>query len=73
VSEQPDVIRWTRPCRDEAGRPRVHNIEVTPGGLVRLVPPIVGPTTWEPEQIDQLIVALIEARGLAQRRRTGAS
>lgn len=61
--------RWSRACRDDAGRDRVHHIEVTGSGLVRLVPPMVGATVWEPEQVDQLMVALIEARGLAQRRR----
>ncbi len=63
--------RWTLACRDEAGRDRVHNIEVTTHGVVRLLPPMVGPTLWDPEQIDRLVVALIEARGLAQRRRAG--
>jgi hypothetical protein len=44
---------------------------VTEHGVVRLLPPMVGPTQWDPEQIDRLVVALIEARGLAQRRRAG--
>lgn len=67
--EQPGRPRWTLPCRDDAGRVRVHHVEVTQHGVVRLVPPMVGPTAWDPEQIDALVVALIEARGLAQRRR----
>jgi hypothetical protein len=65
--------RWTLACRDDAGRVRVHNIEVTEHGVVRLLPPMVGPTLWDPEQIDGLVVALIEARGLALRRRSGES
>lgn len=63
--------RWTLACRDDAGRERVHHVEVTEHGVVRLLPPMVGPTQWDPEQIDRLVVALIEARGLAQRRRAG--
>jgi hypothetical protein len=66
-----DRRRWTLACRDDAGRVRVHNIEVTEHGVVRLLPPMVGPTVWDPEQIDSLVVALIEARGLAVRRRAG--
>jgi hypothetical protein len=46
---------------------------VTDHGLVRLVPPMVGPTSWEPEQIDPLLHALIEARAVAVQRRIGAS
>lgn len=73
MSEQPGRTRWTLACRDDANRIRVHHIDVTEHGVVRLVPPMVGPTAWEPEQIDALVVALIEARGLAQRRRSGGS
>lgn len=63
--------RWTLACRDDAGRERVHNIEVTEHGVVRLIPPMVGPTSWDPDQIDPLLHALIEARALAARRRAG--
>jgi hypothetical protein len=64
-----DQRRWTLPCRDEAGRERVHNVEVTSHGVVRLEPPMVGPTLWEPEQIDALLVALVEARRRAVKQR----
>lgn len=71
MTEQPGRVRWTLACRDDAGRERIHHVEVTEHGVVRLLPPMVGPTAWGPEQIDALVVALIEARGLAQRRRAG--
>ncbi len=61
----PGRPRWTLACRDDAGRPRVHHVEVTSHGVVRLVPPMVGATSWDPEQIDPLLHALIEARATA--------
>lgn len=70
MDEQAARARWTLACRDEANRVRVHNVEVTAHGVVLLVPPMVGTTLWEPEQIDGLVVALIEARRLAIHRRS---
>jgi hypothetical protein len=66
-----DQRRWTLSCRDEAARERVHHVEVTDHGVIRLVPPMVGPTLWEPEQIDRLVHVLLDARAAAIRRRGG--
>jgi hypothetical protein len=61
--------RWTVACRDDHNRLMVFNVEVTSHGVIRLLPPLVSDTSWDPEQIDPLLHALIEARAAAIRRR----
>lgn len=62
--------RWTVPCRDDAGRQRVINLDVTAHGVLRLIPPPCAVTVWDPDLIDPLLHALLEARAAAIRRRT---
>jgi hypothetical protein len=49
----------------------MHHVEVTVDGLVVLLPPMVGVTRWQPDQVGRLIAALVEAQDLARRRREG--